>query len=113
MSKKESNVDKWLRKETPHKQKALENASRHFDKNDSLTVNHLEAIYGQESSFGVQRRKRGITGAAGDFQLEKETAKRLGLTVTKENDQRFDVDDASAAAAKYLKILLCKQYRRS
>ncbi len=29
----------------------------------------------------------------------------MGLTVNKDNDQRFDVDDASAASAKYLKIL--------
>jgi len=105
MPKKLTNVDKWLRRETPHKKKALENASRHFDKEDSLTVNHLEAIYGQESSFGTQRRKRGMKGAAGDFQIEMATAVRMGLTAKKENDQRFDVDDSSAAAAKYLKKL--------
>ncbi len=89
----------------PHTRKALENASRHFDKNDSLTVNHLQAIYGQESSYGRLRRKRGINGAAGDFQIELITAKRMGLTTGKENDQRFDIDDSSAAAAKYLKNL--------
>ena len=50
---KKSNVDVWLKRETPRKQKALENASRHFNNNDALTVNHLEAIYGQESSFGL------------------------------------------------------------
>lgn len=101
--KNKSNVDFWLKNETPHKREALENASRHFDKKDSLTVNTLEAIYGQESSFGKNRRSRGISGAAGDFQLEKNTAKRMGLTVTPKNDERFDVDNASAAAAKYLK----------
>lgn len=101
--KKQSNVDSWLKNETPHKREALENASRHFDKKDSLTVNTLEAIYGQESSFGKNRRSRGISGAAGDIQLEKNTAKRMGLTVNSDNDERFDVDNASAAAAKYLK----------
>ena len=105
MTKKISNVDKWIKKETDHKKKALENASKHFDKDDSLSVNHLQAIYGKESSYGTQKRKRGMNGAAGDFMLEKKTAIRMGLTVTKENDQRFDVDDASAASAKYLKTL--------
>lgn len=77
----------------------------HFDKNDKLTVSVLEALYGQESSFGQSRRKRYINGAAGDFQLEKKTAKRMGLTVSSKNDLRFDIDDSSAAAAKYLKTL--------
>ncbi len=105
MKRKKSSTDKWLEKETEHKREALENASRHFESNDSLTVNVLESIYGQESSFGSNRRKRGIAGGAGDFQLEKETAIRLGLTTSKKNDQRFDIDDPSAAAAKYLKFL--------
>ena len=103
--KQKTNVDKWLERETPHKRKALENASMHFDKNDKLTVNTLEAIYGQESSFGKTRRKRYINGAAGEFQLEKRTAKRMGLAVSSKNDPRFDIDDSSAAAAKYLKTL--------
>lgn len=105
MPKKVSNVDKWNKRETSHQRKALENASKHFDEQDSLTVNHLQAIYGKESSYGSQRRKRAMEGAAGDFMLEKATAIRMGLNVTKENDQRFDIDDASAASAKYLKTL--------
>lgn len=105
MPRKKSNVDEWLKRESPHTRKALENASRHFDDQDSLTVNVLEGLYGQESSFGAKRKKRHIVGAAGDFQLEKNTASRVGLAVTKDNDQRFDIDDASAAAAKYLKII--------
>lgn len=104
MSRK-SNVDVWVGKESEHKRKALENASRHFDKNDSLTVNTVEATYGQETSFGVNRGKRGQEGPAGDFNLTKATAQRMGLTVSKENDQRFDVDYASWGAAKYLKTL--------
>jgi membrane-bound lytic murein transglycosylase MltF len=105
MAKKKSDVDQWIKAETPHKKEALENASRHFDRSDALTVHTLEAIYGQESSFGQFRRTRNIKGAAGDFQLEKKTATRMGLTVSDKNDQRFDVDDSSAAAAKYLKTL--------
>lgn len=101
--KKVSNINSWLERETPHTQAALENASRHFDDKDGLTVNTLEAIYGQESSFGKNRKSRGISGAAGDFQLERATAKRMGLVVGDKNDERFDVDNASAAAAKYLK----------
>jgi len=104
VKKKASNIGTWLQRETPHKQNALENASRHFDENDVLTVNTLEAIYGQESSFGKNRRKRGMSGAAGDFQLERKTAERMGLTVSEKNDERFDIDKASAASAKYLKI---------
>ena len=104
LKKKASNVGTWLERETPHKRTALENASRHFDDKDVLTVNTLEAIYGQESSFGKTRRKRGMSGAAGDFHLERATAKRMGLTVSEKNDERFDVDKASAASAKYLKI---------
>lgn len=98
MSKRRTKVDEWLDRETPHKKKALENASRYFDSKDSLSVNILEAIYGQESSFGSNRRTRGIAGAAGDFQIEKETAIRYGLAASKKNDQRFDIDDASKAA---------------
>jgi membrane-bound lytic murein transglycosylase MltF len=104
LQKKTSNVDSWLKKETMHSRAALENASRHFDDKDVLTVNTLEAIYGQESSFGKNRRQRGMSGAAGDFQLERNTAKRMGLTISEKNDERFDVDNASAASAKYLKI---------
>lgn len=100
-------VDVWLEEENknPHKLKALENASRYFNDQDKLTVNLLEAIYAQESGFGKYRRKRNMNGAAGDFQLEKQTAKRYNLIVDKNNDQRFDVDHASTATAKYLKDL--------
>lgn len=103
--KAKSNVDVWLERETPHVRAALENASRHFDEHDALTVNTLEAIYGRESSFGILMRKRGIKGAAGHFHLEKKTAEAYGLTVTKDNDPRFDIDDASTVAARYLKDL--------
>ncbi len=105
MKKRGSKIKQWLKLETPHKREALERASYHFDKNDKLNVHTLEAIYGQESSFGKNRRKRGIKGAAGGFQLEKPTAERMGLLVSRKNDQRFDVDASSAAAAKYLKQL--------
>lgn len=42
--KKVSNINIWLERETPHTQAALENASRHFDDKNGLTVNTLEAI---------------------------------------------------------------------
>ena len=67
---KPSNVDAWLERETPRTRKALESASRHFDADDVLTVNTLEAVYGQESSFGTQMGTRGSSKAAGHFQLE-------------------------------------------
>ncbi|MBU1122713.1 MAG: transglycosylase SLT domain-containing protein [Candidatus Omnitrophica bacterium] len=105
MVKKKTNVDVWFERETQHKREALENASRYFDENDNLTVNTLEAIYGKESSFGTQQKKRGIDDAAGHFQFEKPTAKEYNLTASKNNDQRFDIDYASSAAARYLKDL--------
>ena len=105
MTKKRTAVDVWLDRETDHVRRALENASSYFDKNDALTVNTLEAIYGQESSFGTDRNKRGIKDPAGDFQLSQTTAERYGLIVSKENDQRFDIDYAAIASARYLKDL--------
>ena len=105
MAKKKTIVDVWIERETLHVREALENASRYFARTDALTVNTLEAIYGQESSFGVLRRSRGMAGAAGDFQIQKNTAQRYHLIVMKENDQRFDIDYASIAAARYLKDL--------
>lgn len=104
-NKQKSNVDIWLERETKHNREALENASRYFDENDNLTVNTLEGIYGQESSFGLNSMmgERGSSGAAGHFRLEKATAERYGLIVSKQNDQRFDIDYASSAAARYLK----------
>lgn len=106
-TKERQNVEDWVVKEKnqEHLKEALENASRHFDENDPFTVHTLEAIYGQESSFGKNRRSRGMDGAAGDFHLEKGTAKDYGLVVTKDNDERFDVDLAADAAARYLKDL--------
>ena len=106
-TKKSSDVGIWLERETDHVRKALESASRHFDGNDNLTVNTLEAVYGRESSFGLPEKMghRGSANPAGHFQLSPDTAKRYGLTVTKNNDQRFDIDYASSASARYLKDL--------
>ena len=103
MPKKASNIDSWLKRETPHIRKALENASTYFDHNDVLDVHTLEAIYAKESSFGTLLNERGTVGAAGEFQLKKALAEHYGLSTSKENDQRFDIDYASIAAARYLK----------
>lgn len=100
-----SKVDVWLGRETSRIRRALESASRYFDSNDSLTVNTLEAVYGQESSFGTMLGKRGSADAAGHFQFEPAAAKRYGLSVSKTNDQSFDVDYSSSASARYLKDL--------
>jgi hypothetical protein len=74
MVKKKTDVDAWLGRETSHIREALENASRYFARTDALTVNTLESIYGQESSFGLLLRSRGIDGAVGEFHIEKKTA---------------------------------------
>ena len=52
-----SNVDQWLKRETARIRKALESASRYFDSNEELTVNTLEAVYGQENSC---RKEKGV-----------------------------------------------------
>lgn len=62
-----TNVDAWLKRETSHVRKALENASSYFDDKDVFTVNTLEAIYGQESSYGTIRHERGIRGLLAIF----------------------------------------------
>ncbi len=105
MAEKPSSVDQWLKRETPRTRKALESASRYFDSNDELTVHTLEAVYGQENSFGILMGTRGSTRAAGHFQFEPTTARRYGLIVSTQNDQRFDIDRAASAAARYLKDL--------
>jgi len=79
------------------------NASRHFAGNDRLTVNTLEAIYGQENSFGILLGTRGSSGAAGHFQFRAKTTREYGLHVSKDNDQRFDIGYVASAAARYLK----------
>ncbi len=102
----DQNMDKWLKVEDEkngYKRKALENASTVFDDNDAFTVNTLEAIYGQESNFGKKRGKRGIDGPAGDFQVTTDVVKKYSnAKITVKNDIRFDVDNASNIAARYL-----------
>jgi soluble lytic murein transglycosylase-like protein len=44
-------------------------------------------------------------GAAGLWQLMPETARRFGLTVNSETDERFDLRKSTAAAAAYLAAL--------
>ncbi|MBI3315267.1 MAG: hypothetical protein HYZ86_04965 [Candidatus Omnitrophica bacterium] len=90
--KKKTNVDIWLKREDPDIRKALENASSYFDKNDLLTVNTLEALYGQESSFGVLKRERGMDGAAGHFHFQRDTAERYHLIVSNDDHPVFICD---------------------
>jgi len=106
MGNKKTYVDTWLKRETEHKRNVLETASRHFDKSDTFSVHTLEAIYGQESSFGADGLgKRNSDGPAGHFQMKKATAQRVGLIISRNNDERFDIDQASSGSGKYLKIL--------
>src|SRR5207249_9110877 len=81
-----SNMSDWLKRETPFQRKALETASRHFDKNDAMDAHTLEALYGQESSFGKYRGKRNSKEAVGDFQMKKNIAEDIGLHVSEKND---------------------------
>jgi len=105
MHKQKSYVDQWLERETPDVQRALKNAAEHFDSDDALDVHVLEGVYGQESRFGQNLRRREMKGAAGHFHMEAETAREMGITVNKSGDQRFDLDESSGAAARYLNVL--------
>jgi membrane-bound lytic murein transglycosylase MltF len=98
------NVDSWIKNRTVHQVKALEQASKYFDNSDAFTVNTLEAIYGQESSFGnyYKTEERGDKGAVGHFQIERRTAEEYQFKITKNNDARFDIDESSEIAAQYL-----------
>jgi len=49
--------------------------------------------------------ERNSDGAAGHFQFTKQTAKRMGLKVSKNNDERFDMDKSAYAAGNYMKKL--------
>ena len=101
-------INEWLRLEKEKNgyiRKALENASTVFDDKDAFTVNTLQAIYGQESSFGEQRKvkEKGVDNPAGHFQLTADIVKKYSKTrITKKNDIRYDVDNASNLAAQYL-----------
>jgi len=44
-------------------------------------------------------------GGAGLWQLQKPTARRFGLVVSKENDERLDPDRSTRAAIRYLRRL--------
>ena len=105
MSRKKSNVDLWLSKITPEQKRALDNAAKIFGEDDLYNVHTLESLYGQESSFGRYMRHRGMDGAAGHFHQEKETALGMGLSVTKTNDQRFNVNLAAKVEARIVKEL--------
>ncbi len=100
---KRNNVDGWLERENESKQNSLERGSEHFDASEPLSVNTLESVHGVESSFGVDTGKRGSIGPAGHYQMDKVTAERYGLNVSKENDERFDFDKSSTASAKQMK----------
>ena len=98
-----NNITSWLKRETLTVRNALETASRHFDKNDAFDVHTFEAVYAQESSFGQTQGKPNSRGAAGGFQIRRSTAKGIGLRGDKSDDERLEINHASAAAAKLLK----------
>lgn len=103
-SGKSPDMNGWLKRETPVRQKALIEASRHLNRNDRMNVHTLEGLYARESSFGQKRGKKYSSGAAGDFQIQEGTAKEIGLEVNqdKEIDQRFEVAPASTAVVDIL-----------
>lgn len=45
-------------------------------------------------------------GAAGPWQFVPATARAFGLTVSPENDERFDIEKSTAAAARYIRRLI-------
>ena len=80
-------INEWLRLEEKNGyiRKALENASTVFDDKDAFTVNTLQAIYGQESSFGKQKNieEKGVDNPAGHFQLTADIVKKYSKTKIK------------------------------
>jgi membrane-bound lytic murein transglycosylase D len=54
---------------------------------------------------GFQPRARGRAGEVGLWQLRPATARRFGLVVTPQRDDRFVPDRATRAAARYLRFL--------
>ena len=77
---------------SPDKQEALNNAARHLNRNDRMNVHTLEGLYAQESSFGQKRGEKYSSHAAGDFQIRKDTAKEMGLGITKNGRHIFIID---------------------
>jgi membrane-bound lytic murein transglycosylase D len=55
-----------------------------------------------ESKFNPNSRGY---GTAGLWQFTKQSARNFGLSVTKENDGRFDIDRSTDAAIRYIKYL--------
>jgi len=111
----ENKIDSWLKIENKGNFKiALERASRVFDNNDAYTVNTLESIFGQETSFGtIMAKIKGSNGPSGYFQIQKATAEKYSkLKITKANDPRFDIDNSSIYAALYL-VDLNKSFSRN
>lgn len=105
LTKKKTDIDPWKGKMTSSQKKALASASRVFKRGDLYNMHTLEAIYAQESSFGKNLRRPGMNGAAGHFQHEKKTAQRLGMIVTKKNDERFKIKPSAKGEAQYIMIL--------
>ncbi|AAC07380.1 lytic transglycosylase domain-containing protein [Aquifex aeolicus] len=62
---------------------------------------YLPIVESMYNPFAVSR-----SGAAGIWQLMPQTARRYGLIVRKDYDERFDVVKSTHAAAKYLRDLL-------
>ena len=73
-----------------------------------LGENHLppDLAYMVVVETGFDFSKRSRSGAAGPWQLVAGTARAYGLRVDGEQDQRFDVEKSTRAAAKYIRRLL-------
>jgi membrane-bound lytic murein transglycosylase D len=54
---------------------------------------------------GFRPRARGNFGDLGLWQLRKPTARRFGLVVTPQRDDRLQPEDSTRAAARYLRVL--------
>ncbi len=54
---------------------------------------------------GFRPRARGHFGDLGLWQLRKPTARRFGLVVTPQRDDRLQPEDSTRAAARYLRVL--------
>ena len=84
VEKRLSDVEVWLRRETPRIRKALESASRYFDANDPLTVNTLPVK-------SISERKKFVLGAFNAGEGRIASAQRLAEKAGKDPQLWSDV----------------------
>jgi len=73
-----------------------------------LDAHHLppDLAYMVLVETGFRYDSRSYAGAAGPWQFRARTARAYGLTVKKDNDERYDITKSTQAAARYIRHLI-------